>query len=42
VRSTAGLLTLTAGTYGNVLRFLSPLVISDELLDEALTIGTAL
>jgi 4-aminobutyrate aminotransferase / (S)-3-amino-2-methylpropionate transaminase / 5-aminovalerate transaminase len=34
----AGLLTLTAGTFGNVLRFLPPLVISDELLDEGLTI----
>ncbi len=34
----AGLLTLTAGTWGNVLRFLPPLVISDELLDEALSI----
>ncbi|MET8230174.1 4-aminobutyrate--2-oxoglutarate transaminase [Micromonospora sp. NPDC005298] len=29
---TAGLLTLTCGTYGNVLRFLPPLVISDEQL----------
>ncbi|MEU8167700.1 4-aminobutyrate--2-oxoglutarate transaminase [Micromonospora sp. NPDC049004] len=28
----AGLLTLTCGTYGNVLRFLPPLVISDEHL----------
>ncbi|MEV7329043.1 4-aminobutyrate--2-oxoglutarate transaminase [Micromonospora sp. NPDC093244] len=28
----AGLLTLTCGTYGNVLRFLPPLVISDEQL----------
>jgi 4-aminobutyrate aminotransferase/(S)-3-amino-2-methylpropionate transaminase len=28
---------LTAGSYGNVLRFLPPLVISDELLDDALT-----
>lgn len=38
----AGLLTLTCGTYGNVLRFLPPLVISDtelrrglDILDEA-------
>jgi 4-aminobutyrate aminotransferase/(S)-3-amino-2-methylpropionate transaminase len=28
----AGLLVLTCGTYGNVLRFLPPLVISDEQL----------
>jgi 4-aminobutyrate aminotransferase/(S)-3-amino-2-methylpropionate transaminase len=28
----AGLLTLTCGTYGNVLRFLPPLVIPEELL----------
>ncbi|MFF4773379.1 4-aminobutyrate--2-oxoglutarate transaminase [Microtetraspora fusca] len=33
-----GLLVLTAGTYGNVLRFLPPLVISDELLEEGLSI----
>jgi len=30
-----GVLTLTAGTFGNVLRFLPPLSISDELLIEA-------
>lgn len=30
-----GVLTLSAGTFGNVLRFLPPLTISDELLDEA-------
>ena len=29
---------LTAGTYGNVLRFLPPLVMPDELLEEALTV----
>jgi 4-aminobutyrate aminotransferase/(S)-3-amino-2-methylpropionate transaminase len=29
---------LTAGTYGNVIRFLPPLVISDELLIEALAV----
>ncbi|GAA4945650.1 4-aminobutyrate--2-oxoglutarate transaminase [Actinoplanes utahensis] len=34
----AGLLTLTCGTYGNVLRFLPPLVISDEDLDRGLAI----
>ncbi len=33
-----GVLVLTAGTYGNVLRFLPPLVIPDALLDEALGI----
>ena len=31
-----GLITLTAGTYGNVLRFLPPLVIGDALLTEGL------
>ncbi len=30
------MLILTAGTYGNVIRFLPPLVISDELLVDAL------
>ncbi|HXW35267.1 MAG TPA: 4-aminobutyrate--2-oxoglutarate transaminase [Acidimicrobiales bacterium] len=33
-----GLLILTAGTYGNVLRLLPPLVISDALLEEGLQI----
>jgi 4-aminobutyrate aminotransferase / (S)-3-amino-2-methylpropionate transaminase / 5-aminovalerate transaminase len=33
-----GVLVLTAGSYGNVLRFLPPLVISDELLDEAMSV----
>jgi 4-aminobutyrate aminotransferase/(S)-3-amino-2-methylpropionate transaminase len=33
-----GVLTLTCGTYGNVLRFLPPLVIGDELLNEALDV----
>lgn len=33
-----GLLVLTAGTYGNVVRLLPPLVIPDELLDEGLGI----
>ena len=32
----AGLVTLTCGTYGNVLRFLQPLVIGDDLLAEGL------
>lgn len=34
----AGLVTLTAGTYGNVLRFLPPLSISDDLIHEGLDI----
>jgi 4-aminobutyrate aminotransferase / (S)-3-amino-2-methylpropionate transaminase / 5-aminovalerate transaminase len=29
---------LTCGTYGNVLRFLPPLTISDELLNEGLDV----
>ncbi|WP_445258810.1 4-aminobutyrate--2-oxoglutarate transaminase [Nocardioides aurantiacus] len=33
-----GVLTLTCGTYGNVLRFLPPLVIPDHLLHEALDV----
>ena len=33
-----GVIVLTCGTYGNVIRLLPPLVISDELLDEALTV----
>jgi 4-aminobutyrate aminotransferase / (S)-3-amino-2-methylpropionate transaminase / 5-aminovalerate transaminase len=33
-----GLMTLTAGTYGNVLRFLPPLVIGEDLLTEGLDI----
>ena len=33
-----GVVVLTAGTYGNVLRFLPPLSIPDELLDEALVV----
>ena len=31
-----GVLILTAGTYANVIRFLPPIVISDELLKDAL------
>jgi 4-aminobutyrate aminotransferase/(S)-3-amino-2-methylpropionate transaminase len=34
----AGLLTLTCGTYGNVLRFLPPLVIDDPTLERGLEI----
>jgi 4-aminobutyrate aminotransferase/(S)-3-amino-2-methylpropionate transaminase len=30
-----GVVTLTCGTWGNVLRFLPPLATTDELLDEA-------
>ncbi|MGW4242745.1 aminotransferase class III-fold pyridoxal phosphate-dependent enzyme, partial [Nocardia sp. NPDC004722] len=33
-----GVITLTCGTYGNVIRLLPPLVITDELLDDALTV----
>ena len=33
-----GLLVLTTGTYGNVLRFLPPLVIGEDLLNEGLDI----
>jgi 4-aminobutyrate aminotransferase / (S)-3-amino-2-methylpropionate transaminase / 5-aminovalerate transaminase len=33
-----GVVVLTAGTYGNVLRFLPPLVIGDQLLAEALDV----
>jgi 4-aminobutyrate aminotransferase/(S)-3-amino-2-methylpropionate transaminase len=33
-----GVIVLTAGTYGNVLRFLPPLVIGQELLGEALDV----
>lgn len=33
-----GLITITAGTYGNVIRVLVPLVISDEQIDEALAV----
>jgi 4-aminobutyrate aminotransferase/(S)-3-amino-2-methylpropionate transaminase len=35
-----GVITLTCGTWGNVIRFLPPLSISDELLDEALDVLT--
>jgi len=34
----AGVVTLTTGTYGNVLRFLPPLVMPDHLLAEALDV----
>jgi 4-aminobutyrate aminotransferase/(S)-3-amino-2-methylpropionate transaminase len=34
----AGVVTLTCGTYGNVFRLLPPLSISDELLDDGLTV----
>lgn len=33
-----GVITISAGIYGNVLRFLPPLVITDEQLEEGLTI----
>jgi 4-aminobutyrate aminotransferase/(S)-3-amino-2-methylpropionate transaminase len=38
----AGVIVLTAGTSGNVVRFLPPLTISDELLTEGLDILTGL
>jgi len=34
----AGLVVLTCGTFGNVLRFLPPLVIGEDLLEEGLDI----
>jgi 4-aminobutyrate aminotransferase / (S)-3-amino-2-methylpropionate transaminase / 5-aminovalerate transaminase len=34
----AGLIVLTCGTFGNVLRFLPPLVITEELLNEGLSV----
>ena len=33
-----GVVVLTAGTYGNVIRLLPPLVIGDELLDDGLDV----
>lgn len=36
--ATQGVLVLTCGTWGNVLRLLPPLVIGHDLLDEALTV----
>jgi 4-aminobutyrate aminotransferase/(S)-3-amino-2-methylpropionate transaminase len=33
-----GLITISAGSYGNVIRVLVPLVITDEQMDEALGI----
>ena len=38
----AGVIVLTAGTFGNVVRFLPPLTISDELLSEGLDVVTGL
>ena len=34
----AGVIVLSCGTFGNVLRFLPPLTISDELLEEGLDV----
>ena len=34
----AGVIVLTCGTYGNVIRFLPPLTISDALLNEGLDV----
>jgi 4-aminobutyrate aminotransferase/(S)-3-amino-2-methylpropionate transaminase len=36
-----GVVTLTCGTWGNIIRFLPPLSISDELLTEGLDIVAA-
>jgi 4-aminobutyrate aminotransferase/(S)-3-amino-2-methylpropionate transaminase len=36
-----GVLLIAAGTFGNVIRFLAPLVISDDELDEALDVMTS-
>jgi 4-aminobutyrate aminotransferase/(S)-3-amino-2-methylpropionate transaminase len=33
-----GVLTLTCGTFGNVFRFLPPLVTHDHLIEEALSV----
>jgi 4-aminobutyrate aminotransferase/(S)-3-amino-2-methylpropionate transaminase len=33
-----GLITVTAGTYGNVVRLLVPLVITDEQMDEGMAV----
>jgi 4-aminobutyrate aminotransferase/(S)-3-amino-2-methylpropionate transaminase len=38
----AGVIVLTAGTFGNVVRFLPPLTISDELLSEGLDVVAGL
>jgi 4-aminobutyrate aminotransferase/(S)-3-amino-2-methylpropionate transaminase len=37
----AGVIVLTAGTFGNVVRFLPPLTISDDLLSEGLDVLAA-
>ena len=39
--SSQGLVTLTCGTFGNVFRFLPPLAIGDDLLDEGLDVFEA-
>ena len=36
-----GLITITAGTYNNIMRILVPLVITDEQMDEALDVMEA-
>ena len=36
-----GVVILNAGTYNNVIRFLPPLAISDELLEDALEVIAA-
>ena len=37
-----GVIVLTAGTFGNVVRFLPPLTISDDLLSEGLDVVAGL
>ena len=37
----AGVIVLTCGTYGNVLRFLPPLVMPEPLLEEAFDVVAA-
>jgi 4-aminobutyrate aminotransferase/(S)-3-amino-2-methylpropionate transaminase len=36
-----GVLLIAAGTFGNVIRFLAPLVMTDDELDEALDVMTS-
>jgi 4-aminobutyrate aminotransferase/(S)-3-amino-2-methylpropionate transaminase len=36
-----GVIVLTCGTYGNVIRFLPPLAIGDDLLNEGLDVVAA-
>ena len=38
LRVSFGLVLLTCGVYGNVIRFLAPLTIEEEIFDEAMTL----